>query len=334
MLLEQQAKEKEENTVLLDKEASAKIEKDRAGVTVLHKSGQDAGKETAGKDNSGKETAGKDNSGKETVGGETTEEASGEQGADQETVREEDVEEGKRVYLTFDDGPSKNASKILDVLKEKNVKATFFMVLNDKSNQAVIKRMAEEGHTLGIHSASHVYSEVYADLDSFRTDVNTVHDLLYEMTGQDVRFYRFPGGSSNRVSDVPIEDCIAYLEESGYKYFDWNASNGDSSGAGYTPEQLEENVLRYVRNNTGDSIVLMHDLEGCPETAESLSHLIDTLREEGYTLLPISEKTKTIHHRRTAKEEEEEIAAQKKALEEASEDEEQDDSSDGDDSYN
>ena len=225
------------------------------------------------------------------------------------------VPEEKRVYLTFDDGPSDDAGAILDVLKEKNVKATFFMVLEDKSRQAIIRRMAEEGHSLGIHSVSHVYSDIYADLDSFADDVTTVHDLLFEMTGQDVRLYRFPGGSSNRVSDVPVDDCIAWLEEEGYTYFDWNASNGDSSGSGYTAEQLEDNVLRYVHNNSGATVVLMHDFKDCPATAQSLPHLIDTLREEGYVLLPIDETTRPVHHRKTAKELEEEQEKEQAALE-------------------
>ena len=270
----------------LDKEALAKMEKNRAGSTALQLTGRQAGEEKE----DGKEIA-------------------------TEEIDPSQVEESKKIYLTFDDGPSDNTGRLLDVLKEENVKATFFMVLNDKCDRQVIRRMAAEGHTLGIHSASHVYTEIYADLDSFRQDVQTVHDLLYEMTGQDVKLYRFPGGSSNRVSDVPVDDCIAWLEEEGYTYFDWNASNGDSSGSGYTAEQLEDNVLRYVHNNSGATVVLMHDFKDCPATAESLPHLIDTLREEGYVLLPIDENTTPVHHRKTVKELEEEQKAEQAALE-------------------
>ena len=273
----------------LDKEALAKMEKNRAGSTALQLTGRQAGEEKE----DGKETA-------------------------TEEIDPSQVEESKKIYLTFDDGPSDNTGRLLDVLKEENVKATFFMVLNDKCDRQVIRRMAAEGHTLGIHSASHVYTEIYADLDSFRQDVQTVHDLLYEMTGQDVKLYRFPGGSSNRVSDVPIEDCIAYLEEAGYTYFDWNASNGDSSGSGYTADQLTENVLRYVRNNTGASVVLMHDFTPCPETIDALPGLIRTLREEGYVFLPIDSSTTPVHHRKTETEKNDELEEEKKQLEKAS----------------
>ena len=280
-------------SLVSEADGQAKLERDREGdINMLHKSGSQAASTTEGQTE------------------ETTEVSEEEEKIDPTTVPEE-----KRVYLTFDDGPSDDAEAILDILKEKNVQATFFMVIDDKSRQSVIRRMAAEGHTLGIHSASHVYSEIYADLDSFKQDVQTVHDLLYDMTGQDVKLYRFPGGSSNRVSDVPVDDCIAYLEEAGYTYFDWNASNGDSSGSGYTAEQLEDNVLRYVHNNSGATVVLMHDFKNCPATAESLPHLIDTLREEGYVLLPIDESTTPVHHRKTAKELEEEQKAEQAILE-------------------
>ena len=277
----------------LDKEAYAMLEKDRAGLTPALRL-NDASEKDA-------------------------EEASTEEEVTTEEVDPSQVEEGKKIYLTFDDGPSENTGRLLDVLKEENVKATFFMVLDDKCDQQVIRRMAAEGHTLGIHSASHVYGEIYGSLQSFKEDVQTVHDLLYEMTGQDVKLYRFPGGSSNRVADVPIEDCIDYLEEEGYTYFDWNASNGDSSGCGYTADQLTENVLRYVRNNTGASVVLMHDFTPCPETIDALPGLIETLRAEGYVFLPIDKDTTPVHHRKTRTEQEEEYEEEQARLEKASE---------------
>ena len=291
---EQMAK-KEEAPSPEDREAYELLEKQKSNLNpVLMKSGS--------KDEKNSKDASED----------TTEEATE---VPYEEVDPSTVEEGKKIYLTFDDGPSPNTDRLLDVLEEKNVKATFFMVLSDRCDQTVIRRMASEGHTLGIHSASHVYSEIYASLGTFKEDIQTVHDLLQEMTGVDVKYYRFPGGSSNRVSDVPIEDCIAYLEEEGYTYFDWNASNGDSSGSGYTPDQLTENVLRYVYNNTGASVVLMHDLEGAPETIEALPGLIDKLRAEGYVFLPIDETTLPVHHRKTVKEQEAELAVEQARLE-------------------
>ena len=232
-----------------------------------------------------------------------------------EEVTEEVVENRGKVYLTFDDGPSENSGRLLDILKKKGVKATFFMVLNDTEQADVIRRMADEGHALGIHSASHVYGEIYASLDSFERDVETVHDLLYEMTRQDVKLYRFPGGSSNRVSDVDIYECIQWLTDEGYTYYDWNALNEDAEAEYTDPDILNANVLRYIHGNSGDSIVLMHDLDGHPETLQALPKLIDTLLEEGYELAAIDENTEPVQHRRLPTEEE--LAAQKAAEEKA-----------------
>ena len=211
---------------------------------------------------------------------------------------------GKKVYLTFDDGPSENTVKLLNILKIKDVRATFFLVLDDTEEEQVIKRMANDGHALGIHSASHIYGQIYADLYSFRRDVETVHDLLYEMTGQDVRLYRFPGGSSNRVATVDIDECLAYLRDEGYTYYDWNALSEDAEAEYTEPSILNANVLRYIRGNSGDSVVLLHDLDGHPESLEALPLLIDTLQQEGYWLLPIDQDTEPVQHRTLLTEEE------------------------------
>ena len=211
---------------------------------------------------------------------------------------------GKKVYLTFDDGPSENTVKLLNILKIKDVRATFFLVLDDTEQETVVRRMANDGHALGIHSASHVYGQIYADLYSFKKDVETVHDLLYEMTGQDVRLYRFPGGSSNRVATVDIDECLAYLKDEGYTYYDWNALSEDAEAEYTEPSVLNANVLRYIRGNSGDSVVLLHDLDGHPESLESLPLLIDTLKQEGYWLLPIDKDTEPVQHRTLLTEEE------------------------------
>lgn len=207
------------------------------------------------------------------------------------------VSNGKKVYLTFDDGPSIYTGEILDILKENNVKATFFCVYNDdQSVWPYYSRIVEEGHTLGMHSYSHVYSTVYASRDSFVEDVTKIHDFLYEQTGVDCKFYRFPGGSSNTVSNVDIQELMEYLYSEDIAYYDWNALSGDAVDASLSAEQLNENIMGYVRNNPGDSIVLMHDLKNGYATVESLQDLIDTLQAEGYEICAIDENTKPVQH--------------------------------------
>lgn len=227
----------------------------------------------------------------------------GEDGSQPETeptedaqVQDETTVQQKRVYLTFDDGPSIYTGQILDILKANDIKATFFVIAReDESYWPYYTRILEEGHTLGMHSYTHDYNQVYASLDSFETDVNSLSQFLYDRTGEYPTIYRFPGGSSNTVSNVPMEECIAYLNEQGIIYYDWNALNGDAVSSELPPEKLVENIMNSVRQNN-TSIVLMHDMQSRHTTVESLQPLIDTLKDEGYEILPIDENTPLIQH--------------------------------------
>ena len=202
----------------------------------------------------------------------------------------------KRAYLTFDDGPSDQTGEILDILKEYDIKATFFVIGRNERYYPMYKRIVEEGHTLAIHSYSHEYSTIYASYDNFVNDVEELRKLLYDVTGVDCRYYRFPGGSSNRVTQVPVNDLIDYLDSAGLTYFDWNALNNDAVIAGQTPDQLVKNILKDALNYD-DTIILMHDLDCCHETVESLPSLIEQLEEHGYEILPIDDDTPHIQHR-------------------------------------
>lgn len=204
---------------------------------------------------------------------------------------------GKKVYLTFDDGPSIYTDELLDILAANNVKATFFVVHNnDESVWHDYDRIVKEGHSLGMHSYSHVYDEVYASEDSFINDVKSIHDFVYEQTGVDCKLYRFPGGSSNSVSSVDIHKLMGYLYDEGITYYDWNALSGDAVTTTLSADELNDNILDYVRTNEGDSIVLMHDIENSYATIEGLQSLIDTLKSEGYELCPIDSFAPVIQH--------------------------------------
>ena len=213
-----------------------------------------------------------------------------------ETDAEVAVSNGKKVYLTFDDGPSDHTEELLDILDKENVKATFFIVAGERDHAKELKDIYNAGHTIGLHSDTHIYSEIYADLDSFKADVKGVHDWVESVIGVDARYYRFPGGSSNAVSNVSMSDCIKYIHDSGYEYFDWNALSMDAENVYLTAEQLNNNVMSYVRNNEGDSIVLMHDLDDNYHTVEALPDLIHTLKQEGYEFAVIDDSTEPVQH--------------------------------------
>lgn len=202
----------------------------------------------------------------------------------------------KRVYLTFDDGPSKNTEKVLDILKKYDVKATFFVIgKEDDFSKKMYKRIVEEGHTLGMHSYSHVYKQIYKSKTAFFQDFDKIHDLLEEVTGEDVKYYRFPGGTSNTISDVPMKTLIKGMNKRKVDYFDWNAMNGDASGKNLTKREMLDNVLKDVEiHNT--SVVLMHDCAGKDKTTEMLPALIKALKKKNMAVLPIDEDTPLIQH--------------------------------------
>ena len=202
---------------------------------------------------------------------------------------------GKRVYLTFDDGPSIYTGQILDVLKANNVKATFFVIGRDEEFYEYYQRIVDEGHTIGMHSYSHVYQDFYASKESFAEELTKLNDLIYNVTGTKSTIFRFPGGSSNNVSSLPIQEYINYLNDNDIQYYDWNSLSGDAVTNGLSPEQLVNNIMNDVAQNE-DSIVLMHDLQTTHTTVESLQLLIDTLKTQGYEILPIDENTPLIQH--------------------------------------
>ncbi len=208
------------------------------------------------------------------------------------------AEEGDihKVYLTFDDGPSENTDKILDILDDYGIKATFFVNgREDEESLAAYKRIVDEGHTIAMHSYSHKYSEIYSSLDAFKKDYEKIQNLIYDTTGVESMYYRFPGGSSNRVSNAHMSDYIKFLNEQGIVYFDWNVSSGDATSQAFTADELVENVMSdVVKYKT--SVVLMHDAKTKSTTVQALPEIIEALQKSGALILPIDENTDVIQH--------------------------------------
>lgn len=209
---------------------------------------------------------------------------------------EEEQNQKERVYLTFDDGPSSNTEAILDVLEECNVKASFFVVgKEDDASMEMYRRIVEDGHTLGMHSFSHQYSTIYQSVESFSQDLENLQSLLKSATGKEVTLYRFPGGSSNKVSNIGMEEFIRYLKEKDIVYYDWNVSSGDATSQELEPEEIVQNVLSDVKLYK-NSVVLMHDGANKENTVRALPEMIEKLREMDVELLPITDETNPIQH--------------------------------------
>ena len=208
--------------------------------------------------------------------------------------------EGKvKVYLTFDDGPSSNTGKILDVLAEYDVKATFFVTGKEGEQfEKLYQRIVDEGHTLGMHSYTHRYDEIYASLDAFAGDLEKLQDYLYVTTGTWSRFYRFPGGSSNHVSKVPMEELTSYLNSQNIYYVDWNIVSGDASGSLQSAKALSDRVLRNIGGEE-TQVVLFHDAAEKSTTVEALSIVLENLTQrDDVEILPITEDMdlKSVQH--------------------------------------
>ena len=200
----------------------------------------------------------------------------------------------KKVYLTFDDGPSIYTDEILDILAEYQVKATFFVVgKTDSRSKKLYQRIVDEGHSLGMHSYSHRYSEIYNSVEDFAKDFTKLWELLYDTTGYKPSIFRFPGGSDNKVNKNGMEDFIRYLNEAEIVYFDWNVLNGDATGVTYTKKQLTQNVLDGVAIKD-NSIVLLHDAQTKKTTVDSLPGLLEKLLSGGAQILPLDKDVNPI----------------------------------------
>lgn len=146
-----------------------------------------------------------------------------------------------------------------------------------------------------MHSYTHKYSALYDSVEGFEEDLTKIRNLLYDATGENCALYRFPGGSSNRVSNTPMEEFIACLNQQGITYFDWNVSSGDATSQAYTADELVENVLSDVVKYKS-SVVLMHDSETKETTVEALASMIEALDSVDARILPIDEDTTAIQH--------------------------------------
>lgn len=221
--------------------------------------------------------------------------------ADQVQAKEKEASptpepEPGKVYLTFDDGPGIQTEKILDILKEEDCKATFFVTgKEDVSAKKIYKRIVKEGHTLGMHSYSHIYDAIYESKEAFKKDFDRLYNYLYEVTGVYPKFYRFPGGSSAGSMELPAQTYIDVLDEKNVAYVDWNVISPDIGNTNAAKKQMVNSISEQVAQYD-TSIVLMYDVADKPMTVKSLPSIIKTLKAENYELLPMDENTTLIQH--------------------------------------
>ena len=191
----------------------------------------------------------------------------------------------KRVFLTFDDGPSSTVTPIiLDILKQENIKATFFVLGNMvKNNPNMIVREYEEGHYIANHGYSHIYRKIYENENKVLEEYEITNKHIQDALGKkdfNSNVFRFPGGSFGGYYSEVKTNAKKLLEEKGIASLDWNALTNDSAGA-----NTEELIMKNLKETCGGKnsvVVLMHDAPNKKLTAETLPKVISYLREQGF----------------------------------------------------
>lgn len=203
----------------------------------------------------------------------------------------------KVCYLTFDDGPSSNTLKILDILKKANAKASFFVVGSAKLDY--IKRIHAEGHTVALHANNHDYSKIYKSEKAYFEDLNKLSTKVKNLIGIEPKIIRFPGGSSNTTSKKYNKGIMTRLtkqvQQKGYVYVDWNVDSTDA----LKNNMPKANILSSIKKSSkgkGDICVLMHDTGAKKTTVEALPEIISYLRAQGYQFKALTTESSIFHH--------------------------------------
>lgn len=190
----------------------------------------------------------------------------------------------KTIYLTFDDGPSNNTLQILSILKKHDIKATFFMTgAKTDEQKAIMKKVADEGHTIGMHAYTHNYDQLYTSVESYLADMDEIYRNISDCTGTPPTIFRFPGGSINDYNRFLYKQLIAETARRGFVYYDWDVS-GEDAKEGATWTSIYRSVLGGIKEMDGkSSIILLHDAADKERTVLVTEDLILALGEKGYS---------------------------------------------------
>ena len=204
------------------------------------------------------------------------------------------VPQNKKVlYLTFDDGPSIIIDEILTALKQCDVKATFFVVGKEIiGREATLKKIYDEGHSIGLHTYSHNFKKIYKDNSTFVNEMLDTKALVERVTGASTNIIRFPGGTAGHLT----EEMLNLLHENNFKIYDWNVSLEDGVNPSLSEEQLFKNASK-CKSCEKSIILLMHCNSNNLNTAKAIPSIIKFYREKGYEILPITNSTPEYFYR-------------------------------------
>ena len=202
---------------------------------------------------------------------------------------------GGVIYLTFDDGPGTETPRLLEILARYNAKATFFVV--NTPFASTISQIAEGGHALAMHSATHDFASIYSSDEAYFADLEKIESVIEQYAGYRPSMLRFPGGASNTVSKKYSAGIMTRLTQEvtdrGYVYFDWNVDS-DDAGSARTAEEVYNNVIKGCYNRTS-SIVLMHDIRSY--TIDAIEDILIWGQTYGYTFEALTMDTPPVQHK-------------------------------------
>ena len=211
-------------------------------------------------------------------------------------ITKEDIKETdkKELFLTFDDGSCDYTLKLLDILKNNDAKATFFVTNQYPEHNYIFKKIIEQGHSIGAHTYSHNYN-IYKNKNTYFEDLYKIQCLIRKETNKFTNLIRFPGGSVNSVSKKYnkniMQELVKDVEDMGYIYYDWNISSGD--GADISSEATLNNIVAGLSKKRQKYIVLSHDTK--INTVNIIDTLIQYAKNSGFTLLPLKEDSYICH---------------------------------------
>jgi peptidoglycan/xylan/chitin deacetylase (PgdA/CDA1 family) len=200
----------------------------------------------------------------------------------------------KEAFLTFDDGPCvNNTKKILTILNDNNIKATFFIVgIKAEENPGALKELSTNGMCIGVHTYSHKYKEIYKNLDAYLNDYEACRNIIKTITNKEpVNYTRLPGGSTNLMTSKTNLNLIKKaLNDKGIKYVDWNVCSGDADSHEVPVEKIKRNVKNQSQNKKF-AVILMHDAYYKHFTVESLPEIITYLKDQGFVFRTFGDLT-------------------------------------------
>ncbi|ANY72974.1 polysaccharide deacetylase [Paenibacillus ihbetae] len=183
----------------------------------------------------------------------------------------------KKVYLTFDDGPSDLTLEVLDILRKEGIKGTFFVLGEQaEARPEIINRIYEEGHVIGNHTYDHRYDKLYGHFQDFWTQIKKTEEVIRLITGERPQLVRAPGGTAGHFDQAYFD----LMEQGGYRVFDWNVDSGDSKRRGVPAKEIVKGATAKVSGS--EAVVLLHDSNGHEESVKALPEIIAYYKKQGY----------------------------------------------------